>query len=113
MLEHEFQEKRKYLRFTITIPLNHCRLDSGRIGKAQTKDISAQGIGIVTDEELAPKTLLDIWITMPDNGEQIHAKGEVVWVRKAGANNYHIGTNLKDSRLKPIPIVLRTVKTRL
>lgn len=113
MPDKEFVERRRFSRFSIAIPLTYCSLDSSKINQAQTHDISVQGIGFITNDELAPQTSLDIWLNMPDNAEQIHIKGEVVWSKKIGFNNYRIGISLRDSTLKPIPLVLRAIQTKL
>lgn len=113
MPKTEFKEKRSFPRFPIVIPLTYSILNSPKINQTQTQDISVCGIGFITDEELAPNTPLDLCLTMPDNGEQIHVKAEVVWSEKTAFNGYRVGVNLKDSRLKPIPLVLRIVQTKL
>lgn len=113
MSEPEFKERRKFPRFPIAIALIYCILDSSKSNKAQTQDISVCGIGLITNEELLPNTPLDIYLNMPDNGEKIHVKGEVVWPSRKVLDNYRLGIRLKDSTLKPIPIVLRIIQTKL
>jgi hypothetical protein len=50
---------------------------------------------------------------MPDSDERIHASGEVAWLKKIGQNIYRAGISLKDSTLKPIPIILRMIQAQL
>ncbi len=109
----EAKERRKFPRFSISLPLTYCNLSSKRINQAEIHNISEQGIGFVTNEELTPGTYLEIWINLPDNHEQIYLKGKVVWEQKLETNQYGIGINLVESRLKPIPIVLRAIQIKL
>lgn len=113
MPEQEFKERRKSPRFAVTISLDHSHLSPEEIKKARTKDISAQGIGLITSEELIPNIPIELWLNMPDNGEQIHVKGKVIWLMQIEPDNYRVGIDLKDTPLKPIPLVLRIVKTKL
>ncbi|MCX5707237.1 MAG: PilZ domain-containing protein [Candidatus Omnitrophica bacterium] len=53
-------DRRIFERFAINMPARFLDLDSGREGLAQTQDISAKGIGLVTNEEVKPNSNLDI-----------------------------------------------------
>lgn len=112
ILEPKFRERRRFPRFPIAISLNYVSLNSSRVNKTQTQDISANGIGFITREGLLLGTTLDIWLIMPDNGEQIHLKGKVAWSKLIGSNNYRVGISLEDSTLRPFPLVLRILQTK-
>ncbi len=104
-----FTEKRISPRFTISIPLTCCEQRTSKSFTAQTHDISTQGLCIVADQELPSGSDLDIRIQMVDNNEKISVKGKVVWSCMINSGKYKLGIELEEPKLKPIPIVLRTI----
>jgi hypothetical protein len=52
---------------------------------------------------------MDLSLQMPDNGERIIRKAQVVWSSTMGLNSYRIGIKIEEPNLKPIPLVLRTI----
>jgi hypothetical protein len=112
MCEEVFSEKRKFARFLISIPVEYAKVGMQQFTGAVTKDISAEGLGLITTEELPVNTLLSIRLTMPDNGEEILLDTEVLWSKKDGAGYYRCGLKLKDAPLKPVPLVLRTLSSK-
>jgi N-acetyl-anhydromuramyl-L-alanine amidase AmpD len=107
-----FREKRSFPRFTVSIPLCYTQSDSNRTIQAQTHDISALGLCIVTDEKLPAGDCLGICFQMVDNAEQIYRKGRVVWSGPGDYNKFKIGVQLEEPKLKPISMVLRTIKSQ-
>ena len=68
MSKEDFYEKRKFVRFMISIPLKYAKMSIKQCKDACTRDISAEGLGLITAEELPVDEPLDICLTMPDNG---------------------------------------------
>ena len=112
MPKKEPLDKRKFVRFLISIPLKYAKLSLKTFTDASTIDISAQGLGLITTEELPVNMPLNICLSIPDNGEEIPLDAEVVWSRGEGIGCYRSGLRLKDTQLKPIPLVLRTINSR-
>jgi len=107
-------EKRKLVRFIVTIPLKYVKLAVKDFsGTLCTHDISAQGVGLITAEELPVNLPLNICLKVPDNGEEIQLEGEVVWSKQLDGSRYRCGLRLKGVPIKPIPLVLRTIYSRL
>jgi len=109
----DFQEKRSAYRFLVTNPLTYFQPSSRESIEAQSRDISTQGMGLFANEDLSPKTTLDIWINMPDSNEKIHIKAEVIWSNKVDSNKYRIGVCLRDSGLKLRQLILKTIQSKL
>jgi hypothetical protein len=114
MPKEEFVEKRKFVRFLVSIPLKYAKLSIAplEMKTAATKDISAQGLGLITAEELPVNTPLRVSLTIPDNGEEIPLEAEVVWSRMSAEGLCSSGLAIKNTSLKPIPLVLRTLNSR-
>ena len=112
MQEDNYQERRQVPRFSIDIPLKYLNAVINKVCLAKTFNISSSGMGLATCDDVATGTELDIWLSMPDNGEQIPAKGQVVWSRQVDQNNYLLGVSLNNSSLRPIPIVLRAIQAK-
>jgi hypothetical protein len=95
MQKAEFRDRRAYERIPARLFLRYLNLDSDKEGSAQTRDISANGIGLFTEEELLPHTILEIWLHIPDRGEPLYTKGEVVWSKMIEPNRYRSGVHLE------------------
>lgn len=107
------QEKRKLVRFLVAIPLKYVNSNVKNINSTCTHDISSQGLGLVSAEELPLNTPLVICLRVPDNGEEVILEAEVVWSMRIDAYQYRSGLKLKSRPIKPIPLVLRTIYSRL
>ena len=119
----DFQEKRAHMRFPARMPINYT-LACGPINyalacgptaiddksNAKTNDISAEGLGLLTDEELVPGESIQICMQMVDNNEKILVRGKVVWSTMIEPGTYRVGLKLEDSVLNPIPLALRIIK---
>ncbi|MFC1658863.1 PilZ domain-containing protein [Candidatus Omnitrophota bacterium] len=94
MPDSGFRDRRVYERIQVKFSLRYLDLDSNREGSALTRDISANGIGMLTQEELSSRSHLEIWLQIPDRGEPLYTKGEVVWSRMVEPNKYRSGVCL-------------------
>jgi hypothetical protein len=103
-------ERRRYPRFDLELKLKNFDLNLLGEISANTCDISSKGIGCVSDRGLNVGATLDIWLYLPD-GEAIHTAGKVMWV-SPGGDKYRMGICLDNEELKPIPIVLRSIKMK-
>ena len=101
------EDRRIFERFPVTFPLRYLDLRQNREGGAKTADISAKGVSFVSNEELPPQTSLEIWIEIPDKGEPLYTRGEVVWSAPQGVNEYRVGVNLEKADLMGLSRVLR------
>ncbi|MFA5100587.1 MAG: PilZ domain-containing protein [Candidatus Omnitrophota bacterium] len=104
-------DKRKAPRFQVSIPVLQIRYNNSAIN-SHTFDISADGIGLVMDAELPLGKTIEMCLHMPDNGESINFHGKAVWMTVAGPNRYRAGIVIEEEHLKPIPLVLRTIRLR-
>lgn len=106
------QERRSYERFAVPIPVFYEDANFTARTDAKTNDISVEGLSLSTDKSLIPGTVLDICLQMIDNGEKILLKGRVIWSRIVEFGRYRAGVKIELSKLKPIALVLRTIKSR-
>lgn len=106
--EH-MEDRRIFQRFNIRFPLNFLNMKTGREGTGQTQDVSAKGIGLVTDQALQPQTPLELWLEVPDKGEPLYTRGEVVWSEMVELDKYRVGINLEKADLMGLSRILRTV----
>jgi Tfp pilus assembly protein PilZ len=109
MWQWNFEERRKFPRYEVSLFLKNSSLNSQKETEAYTHDISAQGIGLFTSKELPKGDSLDIRLYMPDNNEQVCTRGTVVWLSSVGPCKYRAGIKLEGAELKPVPMVLKTI----
>lgn len=98
-------------RFSVEFPLEYSNFSLIKKGLAQTVDISANGIGLVTNRDLPKDILLDIWLNVPDNGEPLYTRGEVVWSSTLEDNKYRVGVKLEKPNFMGLARVLRLIDT--
>ena len=105
-------DKRKTPRFQVSIPVGQI-LYKDRSIASHTFDISADGVGLVMDAELPLGQTMDMCLHMPDNGESINFQGKAVWMTVVGPGRYRAGIQIEHEHIKPIPLVLRTIRERM
>lgn len=103
----KMQDRRVFDRFSIKFPLRFLNPRSGGEALVQARDISAKGIGFEADEELAGRTFLEMWLAVPDKGEPLYMRGEVVWSEKLAPQRCKVGVNLERANLMGLARVLR------
>lgn len=108
-----FKERRAFTRFSVKIFLRYLNLNLSDETRGKTQDVSAKGICLVTNEALAVETPLDIWLEMPDNGEQIYVRGKVAWSNMIEPNKYRVGISLENVELNPIILALKAIQVRI
>lgn len=102
----EMEDKRIFERFSTALSVKFLDAQANREGTAIARDVSAKGIGLVTDEELRPETALELWLQMPDQGEPLYARGEVAWCAASGAC-FRAGVNFEQANLMGLSRLLR------
>jgi hypothetical protein len=109
MAESTYADRRVFERFGAKFPVRFLIPSTNQEGLAQTRDISAKGLGLVTKEELPPNASLELWLETPDRGEPLYARGEVVWSKCLQINLCHAGINLEKANLMGFSRFLRQV----
>jgi len=65
----------------------------------QAKNLSAKGICMISNKELAPKTPLELWLPIPEKGQTYYTRGEVAWSKTVKPDIYSVGVNLERTDL--------------
>jgi len=91
------EDRRLFTRIETKLPLRFRDLSSnGKEGLAETINISANGLGLITKEDMVIKSFLEIWLYLPDHHEPLRVRGEVVWCLPLGESNLkRIGISLE------------------
>lgn len=113
MEDLDFRERRACQRFPIKIVFKYFDLNLMQEGYAQTQDISAKGLSFLSSTEMLADTPLDIWLEMPDDGEQIYVKAKTVWSAKVDPDRYRVGVQLENIELNPIYLALKAIQVRI
>jgi hypothetical protein len=102
------QDRRIFARFPVNYPLRFIDLNTNREGEARAENFSAKGLGVVTNKELNTRTPLEMWLKVPDRGEPLYARGEVVWSKRLEPNKYRVGVELEKVDLMGMSRIFRT-----
>lgn len=107
MEKQKFEDRRIFARFPAKFPARFINLDADKEGMAATYDVSAKGIGIVSEKALNPNSSLELWLQIPDKGEPLYTRGTVVWSKQESENSFRTGINLEKADLMGLSRVLR------
>ncbi|MDP2941673.1 MAG: PilZ domain-containing protein [Candidatus Omnitrophota bacterium] len=110
MEDGKLEDRRVFERFDAKFPLRFLVPASGEEFQAESTDISAKGVGILSRENLQPAADLELWLDLPDRGEPLYARGKVAWSQPAGNQLYRLGINLEKADFMGLGRALRVVK---
>ena len=102
------KDHRIFERFKASFPLRFIDLKRNKEGEAEVQDVSAKGLGIILEEQLAPDTALEMWLDIPDKGEPVYTRGEVVWSKLSQPGKWRAGVALEKADLMGMSRVLRS-----
>ena len=107
MQNNNHADRRLFARIPIKLPIRLLASGQDREVKAETVDISANGIGLLGKEEFSPQTPLEMWLELPDNQSPFYTRGEVVWSRPMPeADEFRTGVKLEKAELMGLAPVL-------
>lgn len=104
------KEQRMFSRFRVNFPVRFRNLNVGRRGEGRCVDIGAGGVSIDMNQELEPKTPLEMWLDIADGFEPINLKGRVVWSKKTEPENSRTGIVFDCPRLIAFSRVLKMLR---
>lgn len=100
-------DRRVFARIDTRLPVRFLDPSSGKEGKAETTDICANGLALVTKERLPVKTPLEMWLDIPDKHEALYTRGEVVWSEASSeTGQQRAGVRLEKAELMGLARVL-------
>ncbi len=103
----EMNDNRIFERFQMELPVRFMSVD-GKEGLAQTFDVSAKGLGLVTANELNRYAPLEIWLDVPNSTDPLYTRGQVVWSKLGGNAGYRSGIELERADFMGISRLLRS-----
>ena len=101
------EDRRIFERINTKMPLRFLNPTNGREGTADTVDISANGLGLVTNENLSATAPLEMWLGIPDQHEPLYTRGEVAWSKTLPeTGQQRVGVRLEKAELMGLARVL-------
>ena len=101
------EDRRIFERINTKMPLRFLNPINGREGTADTIDISANGLGLVTNENLSAMTPLEMWLDIPDYHGPLYTRGEIVWSEPLpDTGQQRVGVRLEKAELMGLARVL-------
>jgi len=91
------EDRRLFARVETKFPMRFLDPGSGAEGEAQIMDISANGIGFITERRLPANTELEMWLDIPDHHSPFYTRGAVAWSRDLGDNGQRVGMHLEKA----------------
>ena len=85
------RDRRVFERISVRLPVRLIDLINNQEIAADTLDVSAKGLGIVSNQALNAGDALELWLSMPDRKEPFYTRGSVVWTQPQETGNYRAG----------------------
>lgn len=93
------REKRRFIRFDIALKVSYIIRKEPKIEKSgTTKDVSAQGMQLLTEDKMETGDKVDLKIFVPEALNPAHMRGIVVWSKESGIakkRSYSSGINFE------------------
>jgi hypothetical protein len=107
----ELVDRRTFERFRLQLPLG---CPSGNYLQQYhicAHDISATGMGVISDKELPPGSAIDISFHVPESDKELPAQGKVIWTQKV-KDGFRVGVALERTGLMKISTILRFLNSK-
>lgn len=102
------KDRRIFTRIKVRLPMKFLDPSCGKEGAGETVNVSAIGVGFISNETMYPTTGLEMWIMIPDRQEPLHVTGEVVWSKKMDDTNaQRVGVYLENQELIELGRVIK------
>ena len=100
-------DRRLFARIDARFPLKFLNSISGNEEVARVVDISASGVGFVTESSLPINAPLEMWLNIPDRHVPFYTKGDVVWsTHIPEADQQRVGVRLEKAELMGLARIL-------
>lgn len=109
----KMEDRRVFARINTRFPLTFLDSSTGREGKADAVNISANGICFITNEKLFDRTPLEVWLGIPDEHSPLYVRGEVVWSKLSSEERQYVGMRLDNAELMGLARILWLKKKRV
>ena len=91
------EDRRLFARVATEFPMRFLDSRSGAEGEARSVDISANGIGFITERRLPEKSELEMWLDIPDQHSPFYTRGVVAWSQDLDDNRQRVGMQLEKA----------------
>ena len=93
---------------SLELPVSYCRVDYVGKNYVHTHDISAEGMGLISDNVLVSGAELEMSLRVPLVDKEFPVQGKVIWSRRYG-NSFRSGISLASAELMEISTILRFI----
>lgn len=104
--EMMFDDRRTFERFKLEFHLSCSQGNSPEKFHLHAQDISAEGMGVISNKKLFPGVLVNMSLQIPGLSKEFPAQGRVVWSRQL-KNGFMTGIALERTRFMEISTILR------
>lgn len=91
------EDRRVFARMKAQVELRCIEQDSEQAGR--TFDVSAQGLGVVSENKMKPASPVRIFLTFPATREEFSTAGKIIWCRRLKRKEFHCGVLLDKPEL--------------
>ena len=102
-------ERRLFQRIEVNLPARITDLTSGRVMRVKARDVSAQGVGMLTKERLDKSAPVKISVSIPDRKRRpLVNYGRIAWIRPESRWSWRMGVSLDKPQFVALSPLLRS-----
>jgi hypothetical protein len=102
-----FEDRRLFARISVNLAVKFLDTKRNQQGQANTCDVSANGIGLISADEINSDASLELWLDMPDHRDPLYVRGQVVWSKEVLPSVWRAGVNLDKAELMGLSRLFR------
>ena len=88
-------DRRIFERFAVNFSAELKPFGAQEVSPAQCHDVSANGVGLFSQEKLIPDINLEVHLGIPNGHAPFQGKARVVWSKQVQENRWRSGLELK------------------
>jgi len=104
-------DRRTFERFKLEFPLICSQAETKEKIRLYTHDISAEGLGVISDKQLFIGATLNAELYVPNGNKELPVQARVLWCRMFG-KNFRVGLVMEQVGLMEISAVLQSLHAR-
>jgi len=102
-------ERRLFQRIEVDLPARITDLTSGRVIKVKARDVSAQGVGMLTKERLDKSAAVKVSLSIPDRKRRpLISYGTIAWIKPETRWTWRFGVSLDKPQFIGLSPLLRS-----
>ena len=92
-------DRRYFERVPVKLPLLLRAKEEGSVIEAQTQDLGAKGLGIISKDRIPDEGEVNLRVEVPGQADYLNLAGRIMWAREYFPDGWRAGVGLKEQSI--------------